>query len=477
MEMYIPEKRVVKNYRYQLSDLETLRVAEAFSHERISNPGPKGKYILNKVLTSLGIRMQVTQYDVKHPLIKSCEDWLTEVWGKGGNQQAACMLRIASANERMAQAMENIPLLLNKPKERSQKVNRKVEVQDNIEAEEMYDIKEAAYLLSLCTASVRKLIKSGSLKATKKYKTDAYRISRKDLTAWLEGEEKKVMSEVRLKLGGKQPEKELAELKSNRKSLGNILAANRKHMGLNRRELAELMPTFEPYADYTASIRKPINYYGAIAQIENGCHWPSAKGLQGLIQVLKIPVSQIHEIMDLLPEGLKTSLNHHNIRLLPHTSSAPKEENTVEITESQIEEVLENIDNQIFTETNSQAVITQYPALVNTQPTQDSPTNYEAKPNNGLRIGVLGDLGKRWNRPGLNFGNHVIEFIDADKVRQLNGNKYDYLVHTSFHGHKATKKLGDIPVCKLPEGNNLFTLVRTPKQLMHWLSLWDKSLV
>ena len=475
MEMYIPGKRVVKNYRYQLSDLETLRVAEAFSHERISNPGPKGKYILNKVLTSLGIRMQVTQYDVKHPLIKACEDWLTEVWGKGGNQQAGCMLRIASANERMAQAMESIPSLLSSTKKNSPVVKESVEVEDKEEAEEIYDIKQAAYLLSLSTSTVRKLITSGSLKATKRYKTDAYSISRKNLTDWLNAAEKVAISEVRINLGDKQSEKELEKLKSNRKSLGNIIAANRKHMGLNRRELAERMPTFEPYADYTSTIRKPINYSGAIAQIENGCHWPSAKGLHGLIQVLKIPVSQIREIMALIPEGLKTSLSHHNINLLPVDNTIVEE--FKQEVETQIEEVLENIEEQIFVDTNPQTVITKYPVLVNPNPVHNNACRHELNPDNGLRIGVLGDLGKRWNRPGLNFGNHTVEFIDSDKVRQLNGDKYDYLVHTSFHGHKATNKLGNIPVCKLPTENGMFTLVRTPKQLMAWLSLRDKDLV
>jgi hypothetical protein len=252
-----------------------------------------------------------------------------------------------------------------------------------------------------------------------------------------------------------------------RKELGALLAYSRKELNLSAARFAEIMPKFEPYIDWTGKVRKNLTSF-TISHLERGKAWPAAKQLASMVSVLDIPEKMILRICELLPTELKESLKHHNINLLPVDNVVAEEAKQ----EVEVEEVLENVDKQMFVDSAPIQPQPQPIVLPNMPLILEAP-----RVNTGLRIGVLGDLGKRWIRPGLNFGDHTVEFIDTDKVRQLNGDKYDYLVHTSFHGHKATNKLGDIPVCKLPNGNGMFTPVRTPKQLMRWLSLWDKSLV
>jgi hypothetical protein len=187
-------------------------------------------------------------------------------------------------------------------------------------------------------------------------------------------------------------------------------------------------------------------------------------------------------------EAVPTAKKHATIRvtkesLIAWTPRAPRkiriekaEKNAIEapapvVENTVVEDLLDHVLNvQMFPES--------IPAPVYERPVFTHITTLaESAPTNpGLKIGVLGDRGKRWIKPGLFFGNHSVEFIDSDKLRKLNGN-YDYLVLTGFHGHKATNLVGDVPICRINVGNGIFTQVRTPNQLKNWLALHEKDMV
>ena len=187
-------------------------------------------------------------------------------------------------------------------------------------------------------------------------------------------------------------------------------------------------------------------------------------------------------------EAVPTAKKHATIRvtkesLIAWTPRAPRkiriekaEKNAIEapapvVENTVVEDLLDHVLNvQMFPESipapvYERPVFTHIPAPVELTPT-----------NPGLKIGVLGDRGKRWIKPGLFFGNHSVEFIDSDKLRQLNGN-YDYLVLTGFHSQRATNLVGDVPICRINVGNGIFTQVRTPNQLKNWLALHEKDMV
>jgi hypothetical protein len=92
-----------------------------------------------------------------------------------------------------------------------------------------------------------------------------------------------------------------------------------------------------------------------------------------------------------------------------------------------------------------------------------------------LKIGVLGNRGKNWFKPDLNFGKHEITYLDCDKMKQLDGN-FDFIVLTRFHNHKASNKFKNTPICRINTGNGIFTQVRTPNQLKNWLALHEKDM-
>jgi hypothetical protein len=148
-----------------------------------------------------------------------------------------------------------------------------------------------------------------------------------------------------------------------------------------------------------------------------------------------------------------------------------KIKNVITAENTVVEDLLDHVLNeQMFPES--------VPAPVYERPvfTSALPPIPEAPVKPGLKVGVIGDRGKRWIKPGLSFGNHQITFLDSDKLRQLNGN-YDYLVLTGFHSHRATNLVGDVPICRINVGNGIFTQVRTPNQLKNWLALHEKDMV
>jgi len=135
-----------------------------------------------------------------------------------------------------------------------------------------------------------------------------------------------------------------------------------------------------------------------------------------------------------------------------------------------VEDLLDHVLNQQMFPESIPAPVYERPVFTLALPPIPEPS---VKPR--LKVGVIGDRGKRWIKPGLSFGNHQITFLDSDKLRQLNGN-FDYIVLTGFHGHKATELIGDIPICRINTGNGIFTQVRTPNQLKNWLALHEKDM-